>query len=424
MKLRYPAIAILAALVLTCTASASDLVVHEWGTFTSFQDETGVAFTGINAEDEPLPDFCHKIRWSGAIEASAPESKAVSRGHPDITMRLETPVIYFHPAKDMKLPLAVNVDVQFHGGWLTQFYPDAQVGAEGLRVEKGAFRIEWLANDMTGSLSWRNLQIGVDREGPATSSHVWTAPRNVQGAAVMGANGEAERFVFYRGVARLDAPIRVVRNEGGLQLALHSQLSAAMAPQMRVEKMWLADFREGDVCAYRRVDPMTLVGQKQLEWTAKPEGGTVIDATFATNQYGPVKKLREEMKAALIEDGLFVDEAEALLSTWELSYFKSGGMRLFFLVPRAWTDHYLPLKVSVSSQMVRTMVGRIEIVTPQQRELLARMAESSDSSEQLKCYQAMGRFKEVLLSRELSRGSPQLRKFMLANHISLRGGRE
>jgi hypothetical protein len=241
----------------------------------------------------------------------------------------------------------------------------------------------------------------------------------------MGPNGEAERFVFYRGVARLDAPIRVVRNEGGLQLALHSQLSAAVAPQMRVEKMWLADFREGDVCAYRRVDPMTLEGQKELRPFEKPQvQGMVIDATFGTNQYGPVKKLREEMKEALIEDGLFVDEAEALLSTWELSYFKSGGTRLFFLVPRAWTDHYLPLKVSAPTQMVRTMVGRIEIVTPQQRELLARMAESSDPAEQWGCYQAMGRFKEVLLAGQLSRGSPQLRKFVTENKINLRGSRE
>ena len=147
----------------------------------------------------------------------------------------------------------------------------------------------------------------------------------------------------------------------------------------------------------------------------------ITDATFRTDDYGPVKKLREEMKTALIEDGLFADEAEALLSTWELSYFKSGGMRLFFLVPRAWTDHYLPLKVSVPSQMVRTMVGRIEIVTPRQRELLARMVETTDPAEQLRCYKSMGRFKEVLLASELSHGSPQLFKFLQNNNINLWG---
>jgi hypothetical protein len=425
MKLRHLLVSLFAALLLASSSRASDLLIHEWGTFTSFQDEKGSAFTGINAEDEPLPDFCHKIHWSGVVESSNYQSKAASRGHPDITMRLETPVIYFHPPRDMKLPLAVNVDVQFHGGWLTQFYPDAQVGAEGMKVEKGAFQLGWLANGMTGTLSWRDLQVGVDRDGPATSSHVWTAPRNVAGASVIGANGEAERFVFYRGVARLDAPIRVVRSQDRLQLALHSQLSNSVAPQMRVEKMWLADFRENDVCAFRRLNPMTLDAQKESRPIAKPQGqGMVIDAIFRTDEYGPVKKLRDEMKSALVEDGLFADEAEALLATWELSYFKSGGMRLFFLVPRAWTDHYLPLKVSVPSEMVRTMVGRIEIVTPRQRELLARMAETSDAGEQLRCYKSMGRFKEVLLARELMRGSPQLSKFVEDNNINLWGSRE
>src|SRR3954465_11482275 len=107
MKLRNLLIPLFAVLLLATSARAADLVVHEWGTFTSFQDEKGSAFTGINAEDEPLPDFCHKIRWSGAVESSGLASKAASRGHPDITMRLETPVIYFHPPKDMKLPFAV-----------------------------------------------------------------------------------------------------------------------------------------------------------------------------------------------------------------------------------------------------------------------------------------------------------------------------
>ena len=41
-------------------------------------------------------------------------------------MRLETPVIYFHLPNDTKTPRAVDVKVAWHGGWLTQFYPDAQ----------------------------------------------------------------------------------------------------------------------------------------------------------------------------------------------------------------------------------------------------------------------------------------------------------
>jgi hypothetical protein len=34
--------------------------VHEWGTFTSLQDESGNAVGGINTDDEPAPKFVHR----------------------------------------------------------------------------------------------------------------------------------------------------------------------------------------------------------------------------------------------------------------------------------------------------------------------------------------------------------------------------
>jgi hypothetical protein len=71
---------------------------------------------------------------------------------------------------------------------------------------------------------------------------------------------------------------------------------------------------------------------------------------------------------------MFPDEADALFNTWELSYFKSAGLRLFFMVTRAWTDWYLPLDISVPCDIKRAMVGRLELVTPEQRVLLKKLA--------------------------------------------------
>ena len=76
------------------------------------------------------------------------------------------------------------------------------------------------------------------------------------------------------------------------------------------------------------------------------------------------------MKNELVTEGLFDDEADALLNTWERSYFRNPGERVFFMVPREWTESVLPLKLSVPAQVTRVMVGRIEMVTPAQRELL------------------------------------------------------
>src|SRR6185369_15740077 len=102
-------------------------------------------------------------------------------------------------------------------------------------------------------------------------------------------------------------------------------------------------------------------------------------AAFAESDYANdgVAALRAELRAALVADGLFADEAQALLNTWELSYFKSSGRRVFFLVPRAWTDFYLPLDISLPSDINRVMVGRIELVTPEQREKLMEISRFS-----------------------------------------------
>jgi hypothetical protein len=62
-----------------------------------------------------------------------------------------------------------------------------------------------------------------------------------------------------------------------------------------------------------------------------------------------------------------------MLKTWELAYFKSPGLRLFYLLPQQWTDAVLPLKCSHLADVSRTMVARVELVTPRQRTLLKKI---------------------------------------------------
>jgi hypothetical protein len=53
---------------------------------------------------------------------------------------------------------------------------------------------------------------------------------------------------------------------------------------------------------------------------------------------------------------------------------------LFFMVPREWTDHHLPLHVSVPAEIERAMVGRIELVTPRHRQLLGQISKGPVST--------------------------------------------
>src|SRR5258706_7318477 len=112
----------------TAALSAQPLVVHEWGTFTSLQDEGGRTLSGINTDDEPVPAFCHdlapRLVFRPDVAAWGP-SQGAPRGHRDVTMRLETPVIYFHLPKSAANPLVASVKVAVYGGLLTQYYPPA-----------------------------------------------------------------------------------------------------------------------------------------------------------------------------------------------------------------------------------------------------------------------------------------------------------
>jgi len=363
--------AALASLSLGKEANAAALVVHEWGTFTSLQDESGQAIGGINTDDEPVPKFVHRLAnflLLTPTEVPATFFQGAPSCHPDVTMRLETPVLYFHLPEAEPRAKDVSVLATFHGGWLSEFYPDAAVTAPGVKTNAMVFGP--LRSDTLSTLAWNGLEVGGDWQGPITDQHVWTSPRAVRAAAVRTAKGEAEKFLFYRGVAHLDAPIAISRDEKSASLTLHSQCPAGIASRegLKVKSLWLVDIRRDAKVAFRTMPAVTLSGEaKVLESTA---------AHFAPGDYSKSNgdKLKASLRAALVADGLYDDEAQALLNTWELSYFKSPGMRLFFLVPRAWTDYYLPLKLSQPAEITRVMMGRIELVTPEHRDYLRQIA--------------------------------------------------
>ena len=345
-------------------------IVHEWGTFTSLQDEDGNAIGGINTDDEPVPKFVHRLADLLLLQPTEVPPvlfQGAPHCHPDVTLRLETPVLYFHPPASQPAASQVTVRARFRGGWLTEFFPDANASAPGLT--NGGFRFGRLVPATESVLAWQDLTVGGDGAGPQTAAHVWTSPRQVRAASVQTPKGESEKFLFYRGVAHIPAPLRIAREPKSDELVFRSQLEFKTAEPLKITSLWLVDIRPGGEVAFRSLPPITLgtEGRKVLIRTA---------ANFAPADFkkSDLQKLKASLRDALVADGLFVDEAQALLDTWELSYFQSAGLRVFFIVPRAWTDHYLPLEVSLPADIDRVMVGRVELVTPEQRRALRKLA--------------------------------------------------
>jgi len=378
----------LALVLLTLPAAAQDgkWTIHEWGTFTSLQNESGEALGSINTDDEPVPEFVHRIginlvQRSGEMPNFF--SKGIARCHPDVTMRLETPVIYFHPPASQTKADAVSVSVKFRGGWLTEFYPNADPVAPGLIASKdpGAGQMSYypfaaLHSGMESKLEWDHLEIGgAPKNFPETKDHVWTSPRAVQTAPVLAKNGEGEKVIFYRGIAHIDAPLRISHDTNSGELLFRSHLPEVHAAKpLPVRAMWLVNIRKGGEVAFRTLSSIALAGNsKKILAHTSPE--------FASDDFSMhnLTRLRDSLRRALVADGLFADEAEGLLNTWEVSYFKSPGLRVFFLVPREWTDFYLPLETSLPANINRVMVGRIELISPEQRKTLAQISDFSVS---------------------------------------------
>ena len=369
--------------VLNCpvTFAAGDrLTVHEWGTFTSLQDEQGRELAGINIDDEPVPAFVHNLNpvlLSRPVLSSLHwqyRSKGAPRHHPLVTMRLETPVIYFYPPSGQRDPMRIDVSVRFQGGWLTEFYPEAHADADGLK--EGGFEFGELSASTTSSLAWNDLKIGGSGVGPATSEQVWVAPRKVQAANVTNVGGESERYLFYRGVGGIRAPLRATMDRRSGELAVSANFEQVLGPQQtaRIPQLWLIEVKQDGRCAFRQLDGFDVSADagRQLATTSY---------RFQPNDFqtGNRDRLESAMHAALIADGLYADEATALLSTWQRSYFASPGLRLFYLVPRVWTDHYLPLSLSREADLDRVMIGRLELIGDEQRALLDRLSDTAVS---------------------------------------------
>jgi hypothetical protein len=370
------------------------LVIHEWGTFTCLQDEAGRPVAGVNTDDEPVPEFVHRISEliPRPSQLAPVYYKGVPRSHRQVRMRLETPVVYFYPPAGLRQPLHATVQIGFQGGWLTEYYPAATVSAPGL--QRADFRFAGLTANTLGTLEWNDLTISpINSPGgtlPETREPVWLAPRQVRAATIKVPGGEAEKYLFYRGVGNLPSPISVTRTTDNDGLIVREDVPSHLGLRgpLAIRAMWLVHVRQDGSVAFRSLGGARLTGESGRELARSPvhfrpndesqdqqaTSGpqTNRDPLMLIGNYSPknLAALRSQMRGELIADGLFDDEADAMLKTWELAYFKSPGLRLFYLLPQQWTDAVLPLHCSLLAEVSRTMVGRIELVTPRQRELL------------------------------------------------------
>jgi hypothetical protein len=135
-----------------------------------------------------------------------------------------------------------------------------------------------------------------------------------------------------------------------------------------VPAAWLVSINDDGAVAFRTVDAFRCAHDRE-------ETVGRIQRSFASTNHslGNLSELKSMMHTALVADGLYPDEATAMLSTWQDAYFASPGLRLFYVVPTEWTDNRMPLTIDQPAEIERVMVGRIELVSDRQIELLQKL---------------------------------------------------
>ena len=373
---------------LATAETRSDVIVHEWGTFLAMQGSDGVTLDGMYHEEHALPGFVHarsrdQLRLRGAI------------------VKGETPVIYFYTRRPQRIAVAVD----FPTGIWTQWYPQASTVAPTLAQtasppETRNGRITWYVNlipDGTASPALPRIADGA----------LWGFARDVSAAYVTNRDGpagggrEAERFIFYRGLGTSPLPLTMTASGGGtLRWTDPRMPSPRHLFVLRVEKgrgvyRYLPGLQPGD------------------------SAGGVIPTMEGAEGARPLaeftEKIGNELADRLIESGLYTKEARAMVNTWRSSYFHSDGIRVLFILPQAWTDAAIPMRVSPPpAALVRVMVGRLELLTPereQRAESAVRELASTDSATRDRAFAYLrdqGRYVEPILKRVVRTSSDGL----------------
>lgn len=361
------------------------LIVHEWGTFTSFSGSDGVQLEFRPLVENDLPGFVMNP-WRQLQKFNLGKSRLWA------FQRMETPVTYFYTPVERD----VQVRVLFPEGLLTEFYPpvrsmtpadlgrysdqpqmsDAEIlslsGILGLEEEAAVPEVAPLENS---SLDWGTVHLIpieslstrvqdetlarsmgrylADKIVPEADEPHYAHAREVDAALVnvqfdqehpyVSTGDYFERFLFYRGVGNFQMPLTLQGHGAGAY-----ELTNAGPDEVR--SLFLVTSHDGAV--------------RFNTYSAIEANGTLTLAESSTPS--DVDTLAEAMVTALSAEGLYEKEARAMVNSWRSSWFQEEGTRLLYMVPQQLTDELLPLEVSPQpDEVVRVLVGRIEIMSPE-----------------------------------------------------------
>jgi len=341
----------------------SGLTAHEWGTFTSVAGRDGGAMEWLPlAGPKDLPGFVEHFRNSGF--------KVGLRG----TVRMETPVLYFYDSREE----TVSVKVALAKGLITEWYPHAsRVGPTGNLFDGSLYQ-----QHANGSIAWDSVTLAPNartelaREKKDSRYYAARMTSSTPLRVKTTTGEQQEKFLFYRGVSLFSVPVSAkVTSEGKVLVENRGQ-----------EEI-----------------PGTILFERRGNKVGYRVGGTVRDkGTLEQPELtATAEDLGRELEGMLVAQGLYQDEAHAMIETWRDSWFEEGS-RLLYIVPEKFVNGVLPLSITPApTQTVRVFVGRLELITPATERAVEKAFAVHDGA----TLEKYGRFLEPILETMIARES-------------------
>ncbi len=391
--------------------SVGKLKVHEWGTFTVLQGSDGQMIEWYQPAQSlaDLPAFVQNTQFGfGFGKTGTPQAFWRGRYVGWDTVRMETPVLYFYPEKEME----VKVVAQFAEGRITEAFPPAQVNSFGEATWRGRLlppdaalkakipaaegstgRHYAAARAVPSAWLYQNLQ-AIPVLNPATGKDVKVEP--------------VDHFIFYRGAGHpisLSFGLVAGYTESPDRFVLSNYMPAAVphlfALQVAAGKASFTEVKNLERTGY---DATTKKPTNQETISIPAPQGAVLEVA---------KQLSKAMEDVLVKEGLTQPEAAAMVATWDNLWFTEPGTRLLAILPQEVPDAMVPLRISPQpTEIERVFVARVELFSKAQESSLMNMLmnpprNAKDAKPELVALQ-LGRFQSGAFERAATLANQQM----------------
>jgi len=346
----------------------STLEVHQWGTFTVFQDSTGTVVQGVQRAEEALPSFVH-LRSLGPSGSGAAETLPAG-----VTFKLHSPLFFMHS----NVPKTVQIQASFPLGIFSAYWPAA--GA----VSPAIGAIKTLSG---GKLTWPAVAlIPGGTGGPkVTDKSFWHDLRQSDATPIKVAK-ESAAFAFYQGLGSQPPMVKAVSVKTGS--SDKPDLHVTNNTGATITAAWYIHVHSGGgmfTHMFEIPNGVTKVGgitPKENNAILFSQGGAKV------------------MQTAMVAHGLTEAEAKAVVASWAHNYFKTPGRRLLYIAPPSWVATHLPTAITPKpAKHVRLMIGRIEVISAVEEAAIITDVKASAQTGSLQLVADLGIFAEPKLRR-------------------------